>query len=221
MRQMKIVCACIIALAVLGTRAEASAIIFTDRDAFNAAAQPNARVGFDEPGHVSCDFNAGCPPFLVFDDGLFRLREDFEVFSSSSTSIVNGQIVLNSLTIGGFGFSSVGTTVPSLGIGFDVTPVGGPITLTVIAGTSPFLTFALNAPQFLGFLFDEPSTQLGWAVSPPNFCPGLEPQPGCRTSVAVIDNITLRTVPEPATAILFTAATAVFLARRRVITSRP
>jgi len=212
---MKMVCALFVALALVGTRADASAIIFTDRDAFNAAVQPNARVGFDEPGHVSCDFNAGCLPFLVFDGGLFRLREDFEVFASSNTSIVNGQIVLNSLTIGGFGFSSVGTTVPSLAVGFDVTPVGGPVTLTVIAGASPFPTFALNAPQFLGFLFDDPSTQLGWVVAPPNLCPGFEPQPGCRTSVAVIDNISLRTVPEPATVLLFGAGATLFTRRKR------
>ena len=81
---MKLGCAFIAALALLGARAEASTIIFTDRDAFNAVVQPNARVGFGEPGHVFCNPSEGCPPDLTFDDGLFRFVADFFTLSTES-----------------------------------------------------------------------------------------------------------------------------------------
>jgi len=203
--------ACVLALtSTIGSlsKAEAATIIFTDRAAFTAAVQPNATILFDVPGTVHCDFAQGCPPFLIFDDGLFRFKEDFVFFMASGASGPN-EGSLDYLSIGSFSPGISGTLVPSLAVGFDISPRGGTVTVATVGGTF----FTIEAPQFLGFQFDEPITQLAWFLAPPG--------QGLSGKTAIVDNIVLKTVPEPSMLLLFGSAAAMLFAhRRRVKESR-
>ena len=64
-----------------------------------------------------------------------------------------------------------------------------------------------------GFQFDEPITQLAWFLAPPG--------QGLSGKTAIVDNIVLKTVPEPSMLLLFGSAAAMLFAhRRRVKESR-
>jgi hypothetical protein len=205
-------------ICIMGNPAKVAAatITFTDRDAFNAAVGSTLRVGLDEPGNARCDFAEGCPVDAVFDDGLFRFSGDFLDFPG-----VNFQTgVLPYVSIGAFSPSISGTIVPSWAVGFDIIPAGGPVRVSMFFGSSLSSTFVID-PQFLGFLFDEPITSLGWSLTPPIQCStGTPGTSSCQRTIAIVDNIVLRTVPEPATVLLFGAATMLLSAGRRRVHHR-
>lgn len=184
----------IIFTAVETSLAMALPIIFTDRAAFDATVGGTSLITFDpvptfdcmrrsDGSIITCDF------FDIKVDGLLRLTGDREAFnpSGSLAGAPPGSLCSCNQTFS----MGIGTIDPVLAFGFDITPVPAANIPISIAG----LGFQLSQPQFLGFLFAEP-TVVG--ISPGLY---LNPNPsiGLGWSTFAIDNVAIKTVPEPST----------------------
>ena len=170
------------------TRAESAPILFTDRDAFNQAVGDSTVVTFDQPEACTYDFvRRTC---TVTYDNLVTF-----VFDAVGGVGVNS----DSITLGRSGLAANGRVImPVTAFGFDVIDAG--------QGLVPFggQWFQLNGPQFFGLLSDTPfMPQFGYA--PLGF-----------TAPYSIDNLVVKTVPEPATVVLISlGCAAIGLSRRR------
>ena len=176
--------------AIVTHKAEASAILFTDRAAFELAAAPNL-----SPLRVTdVDVIGGGQLLYSYSDIL-------SVFMD-----IGGPAVL--LSIGDVGVIPQGGAHPSSGfIG-----VGRFATSITAVGYDVFGTFMLNgiavtatSPTFFGYIFDQPTTSLPlpeiFCCTTPSIFGGLP-----RQGTYFASNIAVRTVPEPSTALLFGSA---------------
>jgi hypothetical protein len=186
---------------------EAAPIVFTDRAAFNAAAQPNLFDDFSAP--VQC---AVTPPFcdLTFSGVTFRFDSpDFPISPASAPQSLGALDVGPTFAVGA-------TFGPSTAIGFDVLQLGAlPFGLSVVPrirqsdGTEIIgATMTVSTPGFFGLHVNDGSVLTGLGLFPV--------QTSGSGTIAGIDNLARSvTVPEPATLVLFGAGAAALLARRR------
>jgi hypothetical protein len=202
----------VVCAALISQRAEASAILFTDRAAFEEAAQPDMLATFDsfEPLPQFGYFCRGDIALLgcygTVDGFLSVSTWDYErepigslefhpVRSNASMGVDSGMIAI------GFDLSSPGQ-VPEQWVGvvwyelglFGVEPTGG-------TGQIP-----LAGLSFLGFVFDAPMVSIRIGSNGGTSYPGNSP--------VIMDNVAIRT-PEPATSLLVFAGAMVLLQRRR------
>jgi hypothetical protein len=176
---------------LVDTPATAVPLLFTDRAVFNAAVGDTILITFDEP----LSFQPSGPSFtdqVAIVDGIFRVGGDHAGLVPATT-MQPGSVGLVANT--GFG---AGTLDPVLAFGVDVTPhtpICGPTCDFVIAGFGMAGTsFRITQPQFIGFLFTEP-TSVG--ISASNFGLVVDSTPYNIFSRIAIDNVAIKTVPEP------------------------
>lgn len=182
-------------------------IIFTDRAAFNAVVGETTQVTFSSPvvftphtnpdGTKNFDFGTGTVDDLLMTGG------DREIFVGMN-DIPGAFCFCSTFGAGGFG---LGTINPVLAFGVDITPLQPNAVISFVGSK-----FVLTEPQFLGVLYSEPTfSGIGQTF-------GLtSPEP----SRFFIDNVAIRTVPEPAS-LLFLGFGALCLiacnhARRRFV----
>ena len=178
----------IIVLAVIAShRAEASAILFTDRVAFELAAAPNLSplrvtdVDVIGAGQLLYSYGDILPVFMDVGGPAVLL------------SIGDAGVIPQGGAPFGSGFIGVGEfTTPITAVGYD------------LLGTFMFngMPVTTTSPIFFGYIFDQPTTHL------PLPQVALFPQPGSlpRQSFYIASNIAVQTVPEPSTALLFGSA---------------
>ena len=163
-------------LLVVGSnaRTEAAPILFTDRDAFNRVVGASTLITFDEP--EACSINPQNLTCTVTYDDLVTFVFD---------AVGGVGVRPDHITMGRSGLAATGRVLqPVTAFGFDVISVG--------QGLVPFggQWFQLNGPQFLGIVSDTPfMAQIGYT--------GLG-----FTAPYSIDNMAIRTVPEPTTVLL-------------------
>lgn len=193
--------------AVLTVHAMAAPLVFTDRAAFNAAVGSTTLITFDSP--VTLSTNA-----TVFPDLEGFVGNDLHLFADNSGAFavnrVPGSIVLG----GSNGGVYVNTINPVIAFGLDASPLGpsgsdggGPYPgfseLNIAAPeASLFHGLDLTTPQFVGFLFDTPTTVRlsGWF-----------------SSFVAIDNVAIKTVPEPGSLLLLGAGLVGLAGLRRTL----
>ena len=190
--------------AVLTVHAMAAPLVFTDRAAFNAAVGSTTLITFDTP------VTLGSTPTSHHNIEGF-VGNDLRLFADSSGAFavnhVPGSIVLGGSNGGVF----VNTINPVIALGLDATPRGdsrdnggGPYPgfseLNIAADGNVFHGLDLTTPQFVGFLFDTPTTVRlsGWF-----------------SSFVAIDNVAIKTVPEPGSLLLLGAGLAGLIGFRR------
>ena len=178
----------IIVLAVIAShRAEASAILFTDRAAFELAAAPNLSplrvtdVDVIGGGQLLYSYGDILPVFMDIGGPAVLL------------SIGDAGVIPQGGAPFGSGFIGVGQfTTPITAVGYD------------LLGTFMFngMPVTTTSPIFFGYIFDQPTTHLPLPEV------ALFPQPGSlpRQSFYIASDIAVRTVPEPSTALLFGSA---------------
>jgi len=164
-------------------------IIFTDRAAFNAAVGDTTLLTLDTlpPSQLNPEGGSNLFRFIIVENVL---RFDGEGLFGSS---VPGTFCFCSPS----GFEIGGITVdPVLAIGMDITPIlppGTTLSATIILGGQ---SFVLTEPQFLGFLYTDPSI---FGISQGFRLPG-------GFSTFTIDNVAIKTAPEPSSVILVALA---------------
>jgi hypothetical protein len=204
--------------------AHADTIVFTDRDAFNLAAQPNLLLSVTEfrfGRGSSATYGDILPvifggPEIVLFDRCPALGEEPPFQLIGCTSLPQGNTSLTS--VGFLPPSGSGSTI-------SVQPFTTPITAVGydLIGTFSIFgqTIEATSPVFFGFLFDEPTTLLplpdvvAFPIQDPDPAPGFCP---CqRTLPYFAENIavTIATVPEPTTLLLFGVAASALLGRKR------
>jgi PEP-CTERM motif len=196
----------LIFLLLLTAPAAAGPVIFLDRDAYNAAAQPNRSLVFDADV-TDCEFIPMLFACTHTFDGLLKVTYD----------VAGIGLVGNSLGLGFFSGqgSSHSFLTPVSAIAFDLVAISfsGPgatftPSLFSFAGTTfslPPLT-PLDSPLFFGAIFDTPQTQIPASVT--QVGTGM---PGGYQ----IQNLAVTTVPEPGTLLLFGSAVAAAMCSRR------
>jgi hypothetical protein len=219
-----------VACVLLPRVAEADAIIFTDRAAFDAAVQPNALVTFDSLTFRDWSTTYEFPP----GSGIFPIGESY-CFPAIDCTLVADDILrvsnpadqLPPFTFGRPSLTIPGTPVSDAwmtladgsnfgAIGFDVFPTSQAL-VTVTWGDFDLNRFLVPvsaeratffAPSFVGLLFSPSVRSVNIGVGPYN--------PNNFQS-AVVDNIAIKKepVPEPATAFMLLVGVMVLLQRRR------
>jgi hypothetical protein len=200
-RLLKVGCAMLL-LTAFGTasRIEAAPIIFTDRDAFNLAAEPGAPLTITDvtlsTGLIHVTYGNMLP--VVFDsEGLMHSNCTPNPLAKTCGSIPFGGGSL------GASFTSVEPFVsPIKAVGYEV------------VGTFELFGRVIHAttPEFIGFVFDEPTTTMPL----PQFVYIPDPmQPLPLQAPFNIQNVVVTALPEPATLLMFGSAAAVCLVRRR------
>lgn len=174
-------------LVVLGLSriAGADPILFTDRATFEETVAPDHRI---ESFPMTCSFFLDC----TYTDNVLRFGVGEWVWRGSPKA-EGGSDVLLSLGLSGIG-SVFGSSVPLSALGFDV--------LASTAGAQLWVQgvpFLLNGPGFVGLHFEEPITVLSWFM--PQVTGGQ-----VNSGRVQIDNLAVRTVPEPSTVLLFVIA---------------
>jgi hypothetical protein len=181
-------------LFVLGSEraATAAAILFTDRAAFEAAIGNHQTLTMDDPAvhgpHSTPDDFDG---FIVnYDDAV-----DFW-FDISGMGTVDGSLLLGASHQSGWGHMLTPTTA----FGFDVVQAD-PFVQMLIAG----FAFTPATIGFFGIVSDAPlDPNFSWTVTGPQI-----------DGRAVIDNVTIKAVPEPATWVLVGLGSGLVLWTRR------
>jgi hypothetical protein len=207
-------CATLAAVAFLllvhAAPAQAGAILFTDRAAFNEAVGGGTTfLDFEEL--TTCQPRQNDPGTCVATySGLIQFWFDHAGFPAPPGDPMPHAIPFD---VGG---QTVGTVLlqPVTAMGFDLIPVGQGVRVQVGGQV-----YALDQPQFFGFLFDGPVTGGLPIVGQPLMIgqpPGPGGQPiGQTLSVFALDNLVLQTIPEPATLLTFGAAASLLLGFRR------
>ena len=191
----------ILLVAGLPKNAEASAILFTERAAFELAADPNLLLTVTD-----IDVRGSGDVRLTYSDILVVVYDILGLLQ------INGcwQIgCVGSIPQGGdpFGNSYVSVrqfSTPIAAVGYDVLGVFSLNGMVVNATT----------PVFFGFIFDEPTTQIPLPQVAVFQTPGMVPHQGLYNAT----NISVQTVAEPATmfpALLGTTTVLLLLRRMR------
>jgi hypothetical protein len=202
----------------LSKHAEASAILFTDRTAFDAALNGDYELFTDFPPN---DLSLVSVLIVGWTGGGLRILQDVSEIILGPSIGVNGTF---SPENGGANFLPISMTQQITAIGFDLVdawlqerqfpppvPPRIPYDVQFSFRTEDGLniTTQLSAPSFFGaVLVDDVFSQLRLFTERPN-CGSP-----CATGFA-IDNLAVQSVPEPATALLVLAGAAVLLRRRR------
>jgi len=181
----------IVLVVIASHRAEASAILFTDRAAFELAAAPNL-----SPLRVTdADFIAAGQFVYTYGD-ILPVFIDVVGLSCCLLTVGDvGVIPQGGRQIGNSYAGAGAFTTPITAVGYD------------LLGTFMFngMPVTATSPIFFGYIFDQPTTSLPlpgiFCCTPPSF-PGGVPQQGSYFA----SNIAVRTVPEPSTALLFGSA---------------
>ncbi len=190
--------------------AGADPIVFTSRVAFDAA--------LTEPAGPVQTIDL-INPVISGDPSRFIVR-----FTYDNLVQMSGDIQIHPPTFGMFPFVSMSFLEPVLAFGFDVTPVppGGfcpsfPLPCPDPVARVDFFgeTYTFTAPGFLGILLDETLPANSVVPLVPRFL--AEPLPGQTISESAfrMSDLTVQTVPEPATWLLFGAAASALLFRKR------
>lgn len=174
----------IVFFASMPTSAMAFPILFTDRTAFNAAAGETRLITFDTGVPSECitmPFPT-CDARVAVVDSLVRVGPgDRDAFIGIDSDFPGKLCMCSQIFDLG-----VTTIEPVHAFGLDIAPLV-PNAKIGLAG----FTFILSEPQFLGFVFSEPTiVSLGTDRILIDGHVGL--------STLTIDNIAIRTVPEPA-----------------------
>lgn len=166
--------------------AMATSMVFTDRVTFNAAVGSHALLTLDAPDPVPTSqlvsqVNNGY--FNATYSDLFTVTYDSAAFNPSRPGgAPSGQVVFGA----GGGFTTIGKIgQPATAFGFDIVHTVSSPSFLVLNGTA----YQLNGLSFLGWLSDTPSTFEMYNTSHGT------------PAVFVIDNVAIKTVPEPSTAI--------------------
>lgn len=186
----------VIAIALLTTTAIASTLTFTDRASFDAVAGPTTLLTFDTlpPPTITVGF-------LIWNfDGSFRIASD----GAQGIDSFPGTVCFCNVPNGVVG----GTADPVVAIGLDITPLI-PNAQILIDGA----TYIMSEPQFLGFLYTEPSRfsiQNVFALVPPG---------GLAYSSFTIDNVEIRGIPEPSSFLFLACGIGAFIVWRWRVTA--
>jgi hypothetical protein len=199
MRLRPFVASSIIALVVIAShKAEASAILFTDRVAFNAAVNDATLFGsFPDPF---------CRPVSIFVSLCTVTFLPVEV--SSFENIFQGGDLLtfvgDSPQVHFRIFRSVGDQVliPVDAFGFDLVSIDSPLRLTFASFGGLEGSISLFEPSFVGVLLLNDTFN------------GFQFWPSSSTSVVQIDNVAVRAVPEPSSLMLVGAGVTLLIWRR-------
>ena len=201
MRLRPLVASCTVVFAVLASNqtAEGSAILFTDRAAFELAAAPNL-----SPLRVTdADFIAAGQLVYTYGD-ILPVFIDVVGLSCCFQTVGDVGVIPQGGRQFGHSYAGVGAfTTPITAVGYD------------LLGTFMFngMPVTATSPIFFGYIFDQPTTSLPlpgiFCCTPPSF-PGGLPQQGSYFA----SNIAVRTVPEPSTALLLGSAFALLQVMR-------
>ena len=212
----------IIALLVVPAVASAAPVtLYTDREAFLAAANPNTLLTFDDPTFCAFEFPGGGMGGCRADFGdVDILYFEFAPFLVDDVVPVVPTNVMVSLPANthavGFDF------LQAAGTGFDIRFPGevlpvfshshNPPGCNFIQGTPPCAAFS----GFVGIVAADESMSIPSFIASAGGPGSLREPPQAHFAKAVLDNLTMR-VPEPATALLFGAGLAgVYWRGRRV-----
>jgi hypothetical protein len=187
--------------------AQAGAILYSDRTAFNQAVGNSTFLDFEEP--------TKCLP-LPYDPGTCTATYGGLIqfwYDHVGFPVPPGENMPHAIPYG-LGSQQVVTVLfePVMAIGFDLRPVTPGA--RVQFGSQ---TYDLDQPQFFGFLFDSPLT----GVVPLYSLPLLDGQslgPSGQSYVLsqfTLDNLAVQTIPEPATLLTFGATASLLLGLRR------
>jgi hypothetical protein len=178
--------------AIASSKAEASAILFTDRAAFDLAAEPNlgplrtTDVTYIAAGQLLYTYGGILPVFMDIGIGCcFSMIGDVGSIPQGGEPLGNGYV-----GVGQF-------STPITAVGYDV---WGEFMLNGIAVNA-------TSPIFFGFLFDQPTTHLPL----PEIALFPRPVGPPRQGLSITTNIAVRTVPEPSTMFSFLLGTAAVL----------
>jgi hypothetical protein len=177
-------------VAGLALRAEAAPMVFTDRAAWEAAANPDVLLTFDvyQPWTRTEEmrqFDLGATY-----ENIFRIWGDYTGIRAVQD---NGGIDLVAHT-----GMTAGTTAPVWAFGADVTPrqCWNACDTPIANGSINDIALErITGPMFVGVIFDTPT--YGYFGADVIFANG-----SVGKSVITFDNIAIRTVPEPATLLL-------------------
>ena len=220
MRFRPFVAASIIVLVVIAShRAEASAILFTDRAEFNAALNDDYQLFTEFPITDFSLINAlvaiGNYRGLLFAGDPFNTIQFGASLSSYPRPDSGGALAPFTLTqpVTAIGFDLVESNVyfPSSYGYFDFSsPIATDALFRFETTNGLVVQTTLAQATFFGvLLMDDVFSSLGWATGPYPGC-GF-----CAKSVS-IDNLAVQSVPEPSSALLlFTGVSALLVARRR------
>jgi hypothetical protein len=200
-RLLKVGCAALL-LTAFGTtsKIEASPIIFTDRDAFNLAAEPGSPL-------TITDVVLTTGPIRVTYGNMLTVEFDREGLTHSNCTPNPLARTCGSIPFGGGSLGASFTSVqpfvtPIVAVGYEV------------VGTFEIFGQVIHAatPEFIGFLFDEPTTTLPL----PQFVYTPDPTQTLPLQLPFnVQNVVVTALPEPATFVLFGTAAAACLVRRR------
>jgi hypothetical protein len=189
--------------------AQAGAIMFSDRTAFNQAVGSSTLLDFEET--TLCQQRPGDPSSCVASyGGLIQFWFDHAGFPAAP-----GEPMPQAIPFG-IGGQTVGTVLlqPVTALGFDLIPVGQGVRVQVGGQV-----YSLDQPQFFGFLYDSPMTG-GLPIVGLPLLIGQPPGPGGQLvgqtlSVFALDNLAIQAIPEPATLLTFGAAASCLIGFRR------
>jgi hypothetical protein len=175
-------------------------IIFSDRDAFNAAVGDTTLLTFDTvPSETQNPLGGGFGRRVTFDD-LLEFRSDSTFGHDSIPGVFcfcNSAFDAEALTLR-----------PVMAFGLDLTPLIPDARVHV-----GDLSFTLTQPQFLGVLYSEPTTfTMGNALTP--LIGG-----GLQWSTFTIDNVAMKSVPEPSSLWLMALSVFGLYGGRKALTS--
>ena len=194
--------------ALTAQESEAITIVYTDREAFNAAAGVTTLLPFDP---VVCQPHP-LPLFCDVNYGLVRKRYELTV---APGTMAPPYVQISSAADANLPISF---TQPFTAVGFDVTPLQpGSIAFNLLLDAQSFVApgghFLMSSPSFLGFVSTEPL--VGPLFIDPNHCTGAS-LPSPRPCQFAIDNMALSVpVPEPSTIALTAPFVALWFVRRR------
>lgn len=193
---------CVSLVLTIPAPVKAVPIIFTDRAAFNAAVSGTTLITFDTqiPATFGTYSDGSVNPsfYTATIDNLLSFSGDREAFNNQlvvpgtpGNLCMCGQIPGNLVTLG-----------PVLAFGIDIIPMSlptvigaPPVTNLLFAG----MQFQLSAPSFLGVLYTEQeasSVGIGRVLQQQAGVSGLV------WSTFSIDNVAIKTVPEPSATLL-------------------